>query len=158
LFLASNQYERYKRAGIEKIRKTNIAPPLFGAALLNRFRIYIVTQLIRDIKPPNPSFQRAKMSPVRATPQIIKSIIIRGLKDGEEDPLFLPNPSIRFAIPKASVNITREVPVILAVHLINVRGRFFFIIPELFKKNSATIQIYCVFQDVSDNMINIMEV
>jgi hypothetical protein len=155
MFLARNQYKRYKREGIEKIRKTNKAPLLFVAALLNRFRIYIVTQLIRDIKPPNPSFQRAKMSPVRATPQIIKSIIIRGLKDVEEDPLFLPNPSIRFAIPKASVHITRKVPVILAVHLIIERGRFFFINPELIKEYSATIQIYCVFQDFSDNMISI---
>ena len=64
--LVIHQYDRYKREGIKKIRKTNIAPPLFGAALLNRFRIYIVTKLIRDKHPPNPSFQSAKTSPARA--------------------------------------------------------------------------------------------
>jgi hypothetical protein len=120
--LVIHQYNRYKREGIIKIRKTNIAPPLFGAALLNRFRIYIVTKLIRDMQPPNPSFQRAKTSPARARPQIVKIMRMRRLKDDKGDPLFLPNPSIKVAIPKANVNITSKVPIILAVHLIIVRG------------------------------------
>ena len=120
--LVIHQYDRYKREGIKKIRKTNIAPPLFGAVLLNRFRIYIVTKPIRDMHPPNPSFQSAKTSPARARPQIIKIMRIRGLKDDKGDPLFLPNPSIKVAIPKASVNITSKVPVTLAVHLIMARS------------------------------------
>jgi len=88
------------------------------ASVLNKFRIYIKIKLPRDITPPIPSFQSAKISPARAIAHIIKIMIIRVLKDANGDSLFLFIPSIKLAITKNRVNATSNVPLIRAVHLI----------------------------------------
>jgi len=115
--LVNFQYLRYKIEGTEKIKKIGKAPPLTEASVLNRFRIYIKIKLPRDITPPIPSFQSAKIRPARAIPPIIKIMIIRVLKDANGAPLFLFIPSIKSAITKNRVNATSNVPLIRAVHL-----------------------------------------
>lgn len=87
------------------------------ASVLNKFRIYIKIKLPRDIKPPIPSFHRAKISPARAIPHKIKIMIIRVLNEANGDPLFLFISSIKLAITKNRVNATSNIPLILAVHL-----------------------------------------
>jgi hypothetical protein len=126
------------------MRRTNIAPHLFGAAALNKFRIYIRRKLTRDMHPPNPSSQRATTRPARAKPQIIKIMIISVLKDAKGDPLVLFSPSMKFAIPKTSVKITSKVPMIRSVHLMSLKGWFVFIMRNLILVNNPETQIYTV--------------
>ncbi len=87
------------------------------ASVLNKFRINIKIKHPRDIKPPIPSFQSAKIRPVRAIPQIKKIMIISVLKDANGDSLFLFILSIKLAITKNRVNATSNVPLMRAVHL-----------------------------------------
>jgi hypothetical protein len=99
-----------------------MAPLLTGASRLNKFRILIRMKLIKDIKPPNPSFQSAIISPVSATPQKLKIIKIRVLKGV---PVLLPRLSIKFAIPKITVKATRKLPLIRAINRIICSKDFF---------------------------------
>ena len=98
------------------MKKIGNALPLTEASVLNKFKTYIKMKLTRDIKPPIPSFQSATISAARAITQIIKIMMIRGLKEADKEPLFLFISSIRLAIPKKRVNATRNIPVIRAVH------------------------------------------
>ena len=77
----------YKREGMLKTRKMIKAPALLGAAGLKLFSTPIKTKPARDMKPPNPSFQRARTSPASANPQSINIRIIRVLKVLNGDPL-----------------------------------------------------------------------
>ena len=126
-----------------KIRKIMMAPPLLGAAELNKFRIDMMTKLTRDMQPPNPSFQSAKTSPASAKPQIINIMIIRVLKELRGAPVFLPKLSIKFAIPKNTVKATSKLPAIRAVHRMPVvKGFFVFMAMILMLDNDPAAQIY----------------
>ena len=115
----------YKSDGRQKIRKTMMAPLPSGASRLNKFRMHMLIKLTRDMQPPNPSFQSAKTSPTIAKPQNIKIMINRVLKELRGAPVFLPKPSIKFAIPKNRVKATSRDPDIRAVKRMPVAKEFF---------------------------------
>jgi hypothetical protein len=115
----------YRSEGRMKNRKTIMALPLLGVSGLIMVMMYMMIKQTKEMKPPNPSFQSAKISPASAKPQIINIMICKVMKEVKGEPAFLFKPSINSPIPMNRVKATRKVPVIRAIHLTMLANRFF---------------------------------
>jgi hypothetical protein len=94
-------------------------------------RMLTIIKQNNEIIPPIPSFHKARRSPARANPQIIKVIIKKGLNELEPG---LPCPSSISPIPMNKVKKTINVPTMRAVQRIILKTVVFFIFLEFLNK------------------------